>query len=97
MSNLTFGKFMAILEFADGDITKIQAELSNIDQQIAQRTGPLLARKNTLTKQLANMQRQAATQQQSQQNQPAGNPSTTTTPGGSQNATPGVGQPLAGQ
>lgn len=92
MSNLTFKTFLRIVEDAQQDIQKLMADITAIDAQIAQRTGPLIARKMQLTKQLQAKQKQAASTANTPEKQ--GMVSNTTTPGGGGSGTPGSTQPM---
>ena len=60
-------------EDLDADIVRLQSDISMIDQQIQQRTAPLIARKQQLTKTLLQKQKQRQSQMkqpQQQQQQP---------------------------
>lgn len=88
MSNLTFSTFLRIVEDANGDVAKLQAEMAKLDAQM----GPMMARKAALMQQLVIKQKQAVSQGQQGQ-QPVPQAPMTTTPGGTGAATPGNGQP----
>ena len=101
---LTFKKFLSIInEDASTDkmVADIQAQLGQIDTQIAQRTQPLLAQKQQLQRRLGPLLKKkqqddalAAKKQEQQpqavdqQNQMQARPATNT-PGSGQAATPG--------
>lgn len=92
MSNLTFSRFLAIMEDGGQDIQRIMGEISALDVQIAQRTAPLIARKVQLNKRLMQLQKQASSQGNNAQQQQT-TLSNTTTPGSAGAATPGGGAP----
>lgn len=105
MTTLTFKNFLSMVvnEDTQQDIDKIRADLSTLDATIQQRTKPLLAQKDQLTKMLAiktkqQQAEQAQTGQPTQQTpttpQAGGPPqgSAVSTPGStSGNGTPGSG------
>lgn len=100
MSFITFKEYLHKLEEdTQQDIDALMADLSAVDSQIAQRTAPLMQRKNTLQKQLFMKQKQKEiedkknpqpnnTIQQQGTQQQAG--TATTTPGGTGQGTPGA-------
>lgn len=91
MSVLTFKQYLEcgdLKEDAAQEVSKLSSDLAMLDAQIAQRTQPLIARKNQLQKQLAVKRKQAdveakRTPQQAQPNTPQQPP----------NGTPPQGQP----
>jgi K+-sensing histidine kinase KdpD len=104
--SFTLKKFLSIIE-EDANVDKmvmdIQSALSQLDNQINQRTQPLLVQKQNLQKRLTPLlkkkeqddlrmgkEQQVNAQQQQQTMQPPGS-NTTTTPGSAGTATPGGG------
>lgn len=94
---MSFKQFLEVVnEDLDGDINKLMSDISMVDAQINQRTQPLIARKNQLTKMLAIKQKQkmvddkrAGQQGDQQQGQPMQQGNRTVTPGSSGTGTPG--------
>lgn len=98
MTSLTFKDFLRILdEDLDGDIAKLQADLSMIDTTIANRTNPLLQQKLRIQKMLALKQKQKQAEVKKEPAQPEAQQqqgSEATTPGSATPGTPGTpGQP----
>lgn len=100
MTPLTFKDYLStiVAEDAQQDIAKLMSDISMIDTQINQRTGPLVARKTALQKMLALKQRQAQAEAKQAEKDPnamqagqTGQPPAgqTTTPGSTGSATPG--------
>lgn len=86
---LTFKQYLAerseLSEDAAQEVSKLSSDLAMIDAQIAQRTQPLIARKNQIQKQLAVKRKQAdveAKRNPSLQAQPQPNTPPAQQPGG---------------
>lgn len=107
---LTFKKFLSIINediSTDKMITDIQTQLSQIDNQIAQRTQPLIAQKTQLQRRLGPLLKKkqqddaiaAKKQEQQPQQQPVDQQNqmqakqAVNTPGGSNVSTPGTAAP----
>lgn len=96
MKSLNFKTFLQIIdEDLGGDIAKLQADLSNIDVQITQKTAPLIAQKQRLEKLLfqkrKEQQNAVKRENPAARSAPEGQPpsSQATTPGSTGAATPG--------